>query len=455
MEAGYRHPSHPQPKLDLKPRILVLLAALAALGASLPAWVAPSQAAVRAGQGMVGVGGVMEKLAAAGWSAGGLAGATAVQGLMALACWIVAVGALLFVCGLVISRRPRWSRVVSFVAGLALLLIAGRGVGTAFKSADEVRDVRLLAPMALVEKARTATDGPIFSNPSAAGALALVERSEAKRYSLKESAKATASTLAWRELNRSRPPGAVILGGSLAETRGLQALLAESPEWHLAAVDATGLLFLRGSGAAFAPSETTGIDGGPLALARTAVNLDFAGFRPAARTLMAEALNRAPDSASVLTEAASLAASQGRWEKGRSYAERALEKRPDSVPARYFLALALLETNVADKAAEEASRLVAASPNDPSILLLHARCARRANDFEAETNSLERLLKILPPAAQGRIQIYLGQAWAKRGFAERSLAAYEAALKAELTPDERAQVQEAVGVIRSKRPPGN
>lgn len=458
MEAGYPHPSHPQPNIPLKPRILAFLVVLVAAAASLPVWMSPASAAARAGQGLIGMGGMMAQVAAAGWSAGGLVGATAASGIVTFAGWLLAVGAFVFLCARAVRWKPRWARSVAFVVGITFLAIAARGVWVAVGS-DEVRDKRLLAPFALVAEARTATQAPIFSNPSAAAALALAEPDPTKRYGFEDSAKATASVLAWRELNRSRPVGAVILAGGATETGELLARLMESPEWRLAAVDATGLLFLRGNGPAFVPSDDVAEgfppDLQPIVIARTAAHYDLAGFKPASRTLMSKALDLAPDSPAVLTEAASLAASHGRWEKTRSYAEEALEKRPDLLAARYFLALALLETNVPDKALEEAAQLLRASPRDPSILLLHARCARRANDPESEIASLERLLKLLPPEAQGRIQIYLGQAWAKRGFAERASAAYEAALATDLTPAERSQVGEALGIIRSKRPPGN
>ena len=157
----------------------------------------------------------------------------------------------------------------------------------------------------------------------------------------------------------------------------------------------------------------------------------------------------------VWVNSAMLAASQKRWPESRKNAESALKLTPNSVQARYLLALALLETDYISQAATECTRLTRQRPLDPQTLKLQARISRANNDFTAEIDALERLLALETKANQATspIHLYLGQAWARKGFASQALANYESALQGSLSPLQKSEIQSAIQNIRQKSGP--
>ena len=105
-------------------------------------------------------------------------------------------------------------------------------------------------------------------------------------------------------------------------------------------------------------------------------------------------------------------------------------------------------------AAKESGVLASFNSSSPSVLLLQARIAREANDPTTEISALEKLLAISKKrmADPAIIHIHLAQAWAKKGFAAQALENYTAALKGDLTPSQRAEVERARGTIKDRAP---
>jgi len=440
----------------------------AAGAAALATWLAPAATLQAAGRGALAASGLSDAgmfdrsvawvFRTAGWDT-----ATALRGLVVWGFWWVALLLVAWVCRKVSSRLR--SRMGAVVAGrapwflTALIGLVGLWDGfQAWRTLPAGRD--LIAPIALVEEASKA-GGPVFFNPAAAPFIGALAPQWLGAPGLKERAGAMNSIVRWRELDRTYGFRAVLIAGRVSEARLLIGHLLSAPGWYLAAVDHQGILFLRGDGLDFSPADgdvpETSLRGRERAflVARTALNYHEAGLKTAARALMNEALDAAPDDVGVLVCAASLAASQGRWDRCRTYAERALEQDPGSLQARELVALSLLETNVPEKAHEAASALVRKLPDDPQVLLLHARTARAARDPAAEIASLEKLLKISEASGGGaaRIHIYLGQAWAQRGFADLALKSYRAALEGDLSPAEAADVKGAIKTIEDNRLP--
>lgn len=186
-----------------------------------------------------------------------------------------------------------------------------------------------------------------------------------------------------------------------------------------------------------------------------ALNLQLTGFKTEARAILQSALDRSPGEPAVLAAAASLNASQGRWEKARELAARALDADASRFEARYILACALLETRNPGKALTETDRLLRERPSDVQTLLLRARAARAVNDPDTEIDALEQLLVLVSPSSPdaARLRVFLGQAWAKKGFADRAVQAYEAALGGNLDPAAASDVRDALRAIRENRPP--
>jgi cytochrome c-type biogenesis protein CcmH/NrfG len=180
----------------------------------------------------------------------------------------------------------------------------------------------------------------------------------------------------------------------------------------------------------------------------------FLGKNKDAREWMSKARQTAPRDPLVLTQSATLAAALKQWPTTKKEAELALKEDPSSTQARYLLALALLETGNISGAAEESATLSAKASNTPSVLWLQARISREANDPTTEIAALEKLLALAQKQKEEPtiIHIHLAQAWAKRGFATQALENYNAALKGNLTPAQRKELENAKGTIQDRAP---
>jgi tetratricopeptide (TPR) repeat protein len=262
----------------------------------------------------------------------------------------------------------------------------------------------------------------------------------------------------WREEDRREPFSALIFTGNrLAEIRPLVESL--SSDWYLARTDNHGLLYLRGTPTAkevvVDPNSFTDPRSKAIFLSQSALVLDAMSRQAEARQMMQKSVEVFSGDSTVWVNSAMLAASQKRWPQTRKNAESALNLTPDSVQARYLLALALLESDFISQAATESARLIRQNPLDPQILQLQARISEANNDFTAEIDALERLLALETKANQATspIHLYLGQAWARKGFASQALANYESALQGSLSPLQKSEIQSAIQNIRQKSGP--
>ena len=400
--------------------------------------------------GCAGDAGWLDRLTAAGFAGGGLTGADAARAL----CVAVPVFAGFLAIGWIsqklpadFQKRARWGLLI------AAFVVAGLGAFEAFQaSRSDIRDIRLLAPFDLLEQAG---EGRVFLNAPALSAARLLSPGVASRApdarSIRELA---ASPVRWREEDRRASFQAILLSVPLEDSRPLVEMLNSSPEWHLAKIDNQGLLYRRGK----EPKDTSSTEpmfsnkrDTALHHAQTAMVMHFLGKNKDAREWMSKARQTAPRDPLVLTQSATLAAALKQWPTTKKDAESALKADPSSTQARYLLALALLETGNISGAAGESSAL---SANAPSVLWLQARISREANDPTNEIAALEKLLGLAQKQKEEPtiIHIHLAQAWAKRGFATQALENYNAALKGNLTPAQRTELENAKGTIQDRAP---
>jgi len=343
------------------------------------------------------------------------------------------------------------------LVGALCLFVSAMGIGGAFFPATlPIKYLQLLAPLALVEMAKS-EHGRVFVNPSARPCVAVFGESLIDR-SLTEK---LGSDLAnspekWRAEDRAKPFSSVLISGRVFEAKPLIQHLLDAPDWYLARVDNQGLLFLRGEKPDLAGSPVPNFGSArerAVYLAQYALNLEIAGFRTLATTSMGEALSLAGKDYEILFRAASLSASQSHWERARKQATAAAKEQPGGYEANYLLALSLLETRAFDKALECSSRLRAKYPDDPGVLLLHARAARAAHDYSEETKTLDRLLELAKKSntPTARIHIFLAQSWAQRGFPEQAVSHYQAALAEGLSKEDARDVRDELATIEDKR----
>jgi tetratricopeptide (TPR) repeat protein len=341
---------------------------------------------------------------------------------------------------------------------IAALLITGLCAFEVFQaSRSDIRDIRLLAAVDLFEQAG---EGRVFLNAPALSAARLLSPDFASRAPDARSIQPLSSSpVRWREEDRSAPFQAILLAVPLEDSRPLVEMLNSTPEWHLAKIDNQGLLYRRGTTEQHPQSiETVFANKRDSALhdAQTAMVMHFLGKNKDAREWMAQARQTAPSDPLVLTQSATLAAALKQWPTTKKEAELALKEDPSSTQARYLLALALLETGNISGAAGESAHLSAKASNTPSVLWLQARISREANDPTTEIAVLEKLLTLAQKQKEEPtiIHIHLAQAWAKRGFATQALENYNAALKGNLTPKQRTELENAreTILIRAPRP---
>jgi len=395
-----------------------------------------------------------ERLAALAFQIGGWGLAEAVRLAIGATPWFVGF-LVLFWAASRLRGLPR--TLATGLVGALCLLVSAMGIfGAFFPATRPINDPRLLAPLTLVEMAKSER-GRAFVNPSARPCVAVFGESLIDR-SLSET---FASDLAnspekWRAEDRAKPFSSVLISGRVFEAKPLIQHLLDAPDWYLARVDNQGLLFLRGESPDLAGSPVPNFGTArerAVYLAQYALNLEIAGFRTLAATSMGEALSLAGKDYEVLFRAASLSASQSHWERARKQAAAAAKAQPGGYEADYLLALSLLETRAFDKALECSSRLRAIYPDDPGVLLLHARAARAAHDYSEETKTLDRLFKLAKEnnTPTARIHIYLAQSWAQRGFPEQAVSHYQAALAEGLSNEDARDVRAALATIEDKR----
>ena len=450
----------------LKSPLAITAACLASLAACAPCFFTRSETIFSVGRGVAAGAGIIgatwaDRLVATafhfcGWLAADFLRATTV---------FLPVFAVLLLMLAIATRMPSRHRVpVGIVVGMVLLGIFINGACATFEAWCEnpIRDIRLLAPVDLLQRAQKA-GGAVFFNASAAYQVAAFAP-ELLNPKISQSTRAelAQSPPAWRSQDLVKPFSSVVICGALSDSLPLIDLLLASPNWHLELADSQGLLFRRGAGPGFRPPSSEAAPFSDLHekavfLARSALSFEAVGLKTDARDYIITALNLEPAAPDILIAAASVYASQGKWTRSRSMAERALKKSPDSPQAAYLRTLALLEIGAVGKAYKDSQLLLARQPEDVPTLLLNARTARAAHDPDAEIRSLEKLLAIAKARGvpEARIRIYLGQAWTQMGFPNQALENYRAALAGRLLPSEADEVNEAIQTIQRNSLPSS
>ena len=436
-------------------RIPIVASLVAATAAAAPCFFSRAESLAAAVRGASAGASWIDRLANAGYAVAGLPGTDVVRA----ACIAIPVLAA-FLAFSWIARKfpPDFEKRARWGIRVAALLVTGFGIFQAFHAWQrDIRDIRLLAPVELLQAADSG-EGRVFLNSPALSSARLLEPQIVSRAPDAAAIPAlTTSPVRWREAHRKSPFTAILLATPLDGSRQLVEMLAASPDWHLVRIDNQGLLYRRET------SEPAPLPGQQLFStkrnsairdAQAAMVMHFLGKNKNARDLMENARSTAPRDPAVLTQAATLAAALNQWPSAKKDAEAALREDSSSIQARYLLALALLETGNIPGAAREAETLSAQHSNDPSVLWLAARISREANDPTTEIAALEKLLALAKKQNEEPtlIHIHLAQAWAKRGFATQALENYQAALKGNLTPKQRAELENAMATIQSRAP---
>lgn len=406
----------------------------------------------------------------AGWKCGGLAFVLPGIALANTLLHILGVFALIAACKLVAKRIPATARLLHaalLLVFLVMIVIGGRSTWRAWKF--RITDELARLPIQLVELARKAKGGggEVYANPSTARALAIFAP-DLKTSQWAESGAAAGRIDTWRTLDAANSFQVVVLSGKPGEFRPLFEFLQDSPVWILRAIDAHGVLFVRritsaGGASSLAeailsppPGMTSA--GRGVWLARQAGYVALAGRFSEARRLFAAAQEAAPQSAPVAALYASFLAERGQFPEAAKEARKALEIEPNFVPALQVLVQCEIAMARPDSAWAMAQRLEKLAPTDPYSLYIAARAANAANITYEEARILEKAVRISLQRGipSGAFRIYLGQAYARQGFANQALEQWDAALaEGTLSASQEKQVRElrdAIAAAGSKTP---
>jgi len=301
-------------------------------------------------------------------------------------------------------------------------------------------------------------DGPVYINPQGLAPARFAGPLPARSPDGEDLRLAREPKL-WRAQDRKVRYRAVWLLGDKADYAPLARHLGESPDWRLAAVDSTGLLFLREPREIeFATEPAQQLSRSLLGAANRSRFLAASGLAcvaaqalPEADELSRTAVRRSDKSSHVAAARALVLTSLGQVEQAVEQSGRAVALAPGSTAAWQTRAETLLHAGRVDEAYAAAQRAAALAPGDTGALWLAARAANAARAFQNEAEILEQLVALTEGRGgdAGFYELYLGQSYAKQGLARPALRALEKAASAPgLSDEQRAELQEEVARVR-------
>lgn len=395
------------------------------------------------------------------WKAGGASLLSTGKWILVFLSW--ALGALIVLAIIwLIVRLLNDARTRAILFGSAMILVLATGVPEVWslisQKSDAISDVKLLAPVEMIDKIRDLPAEEIFATSNGLGSLLLFAPEAAGGLSPEDANRLSQEPAQWRERLRNSKWRAVLLAGPLNEFRALLDHLISSPDWHLAAVTNQGYLFLREPGL---PAKSLDVETFRLSsdqetaiyLAQIAERYDAIRRSTDARASMERAGELAPDSPSVLAYTATFAAAHKRWQDAIAYSNKALQKDPEFAQAKLVQALALLELGEASRADVQVSQVLLQNPNDLYTLFLAARIAKARNDNEREADLLEKIVALSQKANLPVVhyRIYLGQAYARLGRAQEALKNYREVLaEGKLNAEQATEIKDAIATIEAK-----
>jgi hypothetical protein len=308
-------------------------------------------------------------------------------------------------------------------------------------------------------RAALPADGPVYLNPAGL-ALARFSGPLPARSTEVEAPNLGREHSLWRTQDRRVRYRAVWLLGDKSDYAPLARHLGESPDWRLAAADATGVLFVRGpreeefatepakdkARAMIGAANRSGF------LAATSLSCLAAQSLPEAGELSAAAVRRTDRSSAVAAAHARVLISLGQTREALVESERAIAIEPGSAEAWQVRAEALLHAGLNDEAYAAGRRVMELAPGDVGALWLAARCANAARAFQSEAAILEQLIALSEArgADAAFYQLYLGQSYARQGLTRPALRALQKAAEAPgLSDGQRRELEQEIADIRA------
>ena len=264
----------------------------------------------------------------------------------------------------------------------------------------------------------------------------------------------------WRRQDRDTRYQAVWLLGDHADYAPLARHLGESPDWRLAATDATGVLFIRGPQQEVFPTEDAqqmaremwGGANRSSFLAATALATLAALALPEAGELSQSAVRNSDQSAPAAATRARILLSLGEIPAALEQSARAIRLDPRLPLAWQVRTEVFLGAGMNDEAYAAGHRAVELAPGDAGALWLAARAANAARAFQSEAALLEKLIALTTGRGgdAGFYHLYLGQSYAKQGLARPALRSLEKAAAAPgLSDEQRREIEREISDLRA------
>ena len=278
-------------------------------------------------------------------------------------------------------------------------------------------------------------------------------------------AQATQDPAVWRRLARQLQFDTLLLTGDPGEYRPLLRHLLSSQDWVLAYVDYTSLIFKRSGEKSWIPEDLKPVLGSfsEASASQRAAVLAQISSKLLAVTQYAEAkrcLDQALDLDKKLPEVWTAKALYqlhfGQWPQALESANQALAIDENYLPALSAKAHLLFTLHKFQDAQEVSKRLVADSPKNPQVLLLHAKIAHEAEDYTTEAETLLTIIELgeKEGISTTGYQLFLAQAYAHNGQAVQALEQFRRVLQApDITQEQQSNVQECIASIQSKIEP--
>lgn len=251
----------------------------------------------------------------------------------------------------------------------------------------------------------------------------------------------------FRELDRQVRFDELWLVGDPSSYKPLLEHLLETRDFALTAIDHTSLIFRRG-GEPWSQAQLDALanryqDDRERAYVQSLAAARLLAVRqtePAAK-LLESAKATASDVPEMWSGWSSYYMLQAKWDKALEAADRALQLDPDFVPGIACKTHCLYATKQFSAAWDHAERLLAFSPDEPALLFYHAKLAHEARAFQAEIQSLTKLIS-LGEEAKANVsgyRVYLAQAYAAANDADNAMDQVTLALLDTTLPREQRQ----------------
>jgi len=273
---------------------------------------------------------------------------------------------------------------------------------------------------------------------------------------------AVQNTKLFRELDHQYHFDVLFLVGDPSEYKPLLEHLLDRKDWTVIYADHTSIVFQREGGKPWSPADFEKIKAHFAAkpkeeqaevLAQTAVRLLAVHQEEAGKALLDEAMQLDAHQPLVSNGLATYYLGRGEWREAWTAVESALFADHNFLPALATKTQLLYGMKRFSEAYDVSKDLIEKVPDDPNILFYHAKIAHEAHAYKGEIAALEKL--IAQADADGRpiggYQLYLGQAYAATGDAQRAVDAFMMALDdPDLPDDQRSYARESITRIKQR-----